>query len=114
MIKGDGSSLGWIMNLPVNRIYGQVQNIEQVAIEYGVILVYAPESMPSSTGPDWDWFVIMPETNVEIGFEEEDEFLQYLQGYDIKAPAWIEVDDAFNEFVETGCLNWIPNCMPWQ
>ncbi len=57
-----------------------------------------------------NWFVIVSAQNIEIGFDREVEFLNYIQTYGVQKPNWIEPDVTYKQFSKTGCLEWIPNC----
>jgi hypothetical protein len=54
--------------------------------------------------------VIIPEKEIAEGFHTEDEFRQYIQTLGIQNPNWQTPDEAYEQFTQTGCLEWIPDC----
>jgi hypothetical protein len=112
-VNAKGSSLGWYIDLygQGKEAYFQIQHIEKMAVEKGMIMAFAPENRQSASWlPAWYWIVIVPDQNVETGFENEEDFKKYVQEYGINEPSWIEPTEAFQEFEKTGCMDWIPNC----
>jgi hypothetical protein len=112
-------SLGWSINLHVSPsekevyYYQAIHDIRKFAIEDGVIMAYTtyPQEVDLDVGQKvLYWFVIVPDQKIETGFDTEDEFLSYIQTYGIQQPDWIEPDRAYEQFYETGCLDWIPDC----
>jgi hypothetical protein len=76
-------------------------------------MVYAtyPQEVDTDVGQKvLYWFVIVPDKKIETGFEMEAEFLSYIQTYGIEQPQWIEPESTYEQFAETGCLEWIPDC----
>jgi len=45
-----------------------------------------------------------------MGFDNEEDFLAYIQQYSIQQPSWRTPDDILKEYDETWCLGWIPAC----
>jgi hypothetical protein len=93
--------------------YSDIREPQKIAVMNGVILVYTQYK------PDEDemmgqkvlyWFVIIPDKKIETGFDNEDDFLKYIQEYGIKEPSWEDPKSIFQRFYETGCLDWIPDC----
>jgi len=106
----------WLEGSPSERefyYYLQIIDIQDIAVENGVIMVYSPyeKEVDESSGEKvLYWFVIIPDQNVEMGFDLEDDFLTYIQQFGIQNPAWRRPDTISLEFAETGCLEWIPGC----
>jgi hypothetical protein len=91
-----------------------LQNVEKVAVEKGVIMVYTPHApnVDESLGQkSLYWFVAIPhEGNSEIGFEDEVSFLDFIRTIGISSPRWVQPNVAYDEFFQTGCVYWIPDC----
>lgn len=111
--------LGWGIQLHVSPsekelyYYSAIYDIQKFAIENGVIMVYAtyPQEVDTDVGQKvLYWFVIVPDKEIETGFDMEAEFLSYIQTYGIELPRWIEPERAYEQFYKTGCLDWIPTC----
>lgn len=110
---------GWYIELHIppseKEIYyylGLV-DVQKVAVENGVIMIYTPTktSVDENVGQKvLYWFVIVPDKSIETGFDNENDFLEYVQEYGIKAPVWIDADSAYQQFKRTGCLDWISDC----
>jgi hypothetical protein len=94
--------------------YLTLHDIRKVAIENGVIMVYTPfieGNIDKSIGQKvYHWFVIVPEANIEEGFDSESALLEYVKRFDIEQVDWQNPDDLYTVFTKTGCLNWIPDC----
>jgi hypothetical protein len=96
--------------------YLHINDVNKIAVKNKVIMVYAPNSILLDEDEIrigqkvLPWFVIVPDKKIEIGFDNEDGFLKYIQEYGIKEPAWENPDSIFQKFQKTGCLDWIPNC----
>jgi hypothetical protein len=110
---------GWQMplkgNLPQEQYYynlGDLLDIQQIAVESDVIMVYTPYLRKLDTNQaNLNWFVVIPKNkNFEIGFSNENDFLIYIKNLGIDLPKWIVPDIAYKEFLDTNCLNWIPDC----
>ena len=56
------------------------------------------------------WFVFIPEEKIEMGFDTENSFQNYINQYGISNPSWKEPNSILNEYEENFCLDWIPNC----
>jgi len=82
--------------------------IKQLAIEKGVLMVNTDHF---SRNELFAWFVLIPSQKIETGFEREEEFRQYIAGYGIQDPRWMTPQAAYQQFKETSCLYWIPDCM---
>ena len=93
--------------------YYQLHEVQKIAVENDVIMVYTPyeENVDKSQGQKvLYWFVFVPAKNIEMGFDKEAEFLTYLKQYNIQQPLWQKPGNLSQQFDETGCLKWIPNC----
>jgi hypothetical protein len=100
---------------PPNDTYiWNVEDVRKLSVKNGVIMAYSPyvdeQANQSIRENYYHWFVIVPDRNIEAGFENEDTFLEYIRKLGIQQPDWREPDGIFNEFAQTGCLDWIPDC----
>lgn len=116
VIKGSDEH-GWTIDLfsPSNESshYLSVFHSKKIAVENGKIFVYTNSSEQGNKGRNEKnlfWFILNPENEKEIGFSSEDEFLSYIESNGLNEPKWIDIDKAYEQFNETGCLNWIPDC----
>jgi len=118
----DGNEHKWVIELIVPPdqkelyYYLYIYDVTKIAIENQVIMAYSPDS---KTLTDHDkrvgqkvlyWFVVVPDQNIETGFETEEEFLAYIQTFGIENPSWMDPDIAHQQLLETRCLDWIPDC----
>jgi len=88
--------------------YVRIIKIKQLSIEKGVLMI---NSTFFSKNMSLAWFVLIPSQKIETGFESEEEFRQYIAGYGIQDPRWMTPQAAYEQFKETSCLYWIPDCM---
>ena len=110
-----GLNLHENLRLPDSAIwYFDVPDIRKLAVENGVIMAYSPhvhfqveEAMKQYY---FHWFVVIPDKNIEVGFNNEKVFLEYIEQHHIQKPNWRTPDDIFDEYIETECLEWIPDC----
>ena len=95
-------------------LYAQIYDVRKIAVENNTIMAYSPDSFSDSEKRAGIkilyWFVIVPDKKIETGFETEDEFLTYIHTFGIQQPKWVDPDVAFEQFFDTGCLDWIPDC----
>ena len=71
---------------------------------------YSPEFDEARGNKVWYWFALIPDQNLELGFDTEADLLTYVHKYGIKNPAWRTPDDILKEYDQTWCLDWIPAC----
>ncbi len=95
--------------------YLGIHNVQKISVQKNIIMVYSPDSLSVTTSggfkiPEYYWFIIVPGKDIEIGFETEQEFLEYIHNLGVKTPLWIDPDAAYMQFVKTKCLDWIPDC----
>ncbi len=96
--------------------YLYIYDVTKIAVENKIIMAYSPDSISLSADDKHVgqkvlfWFVIVPDQNVETGFETEEEFLTYIHTLGIGSPLWVEPDVAYKQFLKTKCLDWTPNC----
>lgn len=103
------------MDLAGKNPLDTIIRVEKIAVMQGVIMVSAPANPPLDPSrpdiyPIWHWIVIVPEQQIEVGFEHEEDFLSYVRQFGIEEPNWVDPVDAFQQFERTGCLEWIPDC----
>jgi hypothetical protein len=93
--------------------YLGIGDLQKIAVMNDVILVYTQDKpyVDKEAGQKvLYWFVIIPDEKIETGFDNEDDFLKYIQEYGINEPVWEDPNTLFQRFQETGCLEWIPGC----
>ena len=95
--------------------YTHIKELEKFAVKNGVIMAYSSyvdtQASAYIQNNYYHWFIIIPNKNGGVvGFHTEDEFDQYIQTLGIQDPDWQTPEEAFETFVETGCLEWIPDC----
>lgn len=95
-------------------IYSRVAELDKFAVKDGVILAYSAyvnqQADAYIQNGFYHWFVMVPSKNITVGFHTQDEFHQYIQTLGIQDPDWQTPDEAFNKFMDSGCLDWIPDC----
>ena len=105
----------WVSVPNSQEEYGYaIEELEKIAVKNGVIMAY---SSYVDTGADayiqdnyYHWFVLIPDKKIAEGFHTEDEFREYIQTLGIQDPDWQTPDEAYKQFKQTGCLEWIPDC----
>ena len=94
--------------------YTHVKKLEKFAVKDGVIMAYSSyvdkEVDAYIQNNYYHWFVMVLSKDTTEGFHAEDEFRQYIQTFGIQDPDWQTPDEAFDHFLETGCLDWFPDC----
>jgi hypothetical protein len=96
--------------------YFAIQNVEQIAVENKLIMAYTSshpgvfDANPELSDLIRNWFLLIPEEEIAIGFATENDFLDYLEKYDISNPEWLNLDELSVQFDNTKCLEWIPDC----
>ena len=106
---GDGR---WSVDLQTESIRYQdsVNDITKLNVISGTVIVtYSPDTLFAGEHVSNLWFVIVPGMNVERGFTDEDEFLDYLNGMGIGDPRLVSVDALYEELVNKGYLEWFPD-----
>jgi len=91
-----------------------IEKLEKFAVQNGVIMAYSAyvdkEADAYIQDNYYHWFVLIPDKEIAEGFHTEDEFNQYIQTLGIQEPDWQTPDEAYEQFTQTGCLDWIPDC----
>jgi hypothetical protein len=108
----------WIMDHPDSQgrdyLYFQINEPEKFAVNNGVIMAYSSYVDKAANAYIQDnyhhWFVMVPDKEITKGFQTEDEFREYIQTLGIQDPEWQIPDEAFQQFMHTGCLGWFPDC----
>ncbi len=112
---------GWAISLqnelPLKKdtFSQEIHNVRKIAIENNVIMIYSLDDSTFSDGnPDekiiFHWFVLIPSEHIEIGFEKEADFSNFIRPYRINTVPWLEPLSVLQTFDQTGCLDWIPEC----
>lgn len=95
-------------------IYSHVAELDKFAVEDGVILAYSDYVNQQADAyiqeNYYHWFVMIPSEDITKGFHTEDEFNRYLETIGIQDPDWQMPDDAYEQFLDNGCLDWFPDC----
>ncbi|HZJ22033.1 MAG TPA: hypothetical protein VFD54_01920 [Anaerolineales bacterium] len=107
---------GMFVSVPNSQeeyMYG-IQELEKFAVQNGVIMAYSSyvnkEAVAYIQANYYHWFVLIPDKKIAEGFHTEDEFNQYIQTLGIQEPDWQTPDEAYEQFTQTGCLDWILDC----
>jgi hypothetical protein len=106
----------WIQipNSDADYPYSRIEELEKFAVKNDVIMAYSSyidkQADACIQNGYYHWFVSILGKNSAKGFHTEDEFDQYIQTIGIQNPDWQTPDEAFDKFVDTGCLEWIPDC----
>jgi hypothetical protein len=91
-----------------------IEELEKFAISNSIIMAYSAYLDKDADAYIQDnyyhWFVIIPKKEVAEGFHTENEFRKYIQALGIQDPNWQTPDKAYEQFAQTGCLEWIPDC----
>lgn len=92
--------------------YRHVSDVQKIFVQNGVIAAYSPfgEEAADEGMKDLHWFIVVPDKEIALGFEKENDFLEHLQMLGIQQPDWRKPDDVFHEYIKTQCLDWIPDC----
>lgn len=97
-----------------NWTYLTIYGVTKLSVIDRVIMVYSPyvsDRADENIKENFlHWFVIVPDKQIETGFETEGEFLEYIHQFGIQQPEWLDPFEVFKEFEQTGCLDWIPDC----
>jgi hypothetical protein len=95
-------------------MYIYVEELEKFAVKAGVIMAYSPyvdrQAAPYVQDNYYHWYVMVPSEEITKGFHTEDEFQEYIETLGIQYPDWLTPDEAFDTFLDTGCLDWYPDC----
>jgi len=113
-IQGSDS---WYINLlelqKTGILYISVPDIQKIAVMNDVILAYTsyePDHSENMGDRVLYWFVIIPSMKIETGFNNEGNFLKYIQEHGIYDIIWESPDSIYQRFGKSGCLEWIPGC----
>jgi hypothetical protein len=91
-----------------------ILRVESISVMDGTIAVYSSKpddnKIYNTETKKYKWFVIIPNENIEIGFTNEIDFLNYLKNYGITGVKWQEPNRIWSKFDWTWCLEWIPVC----
>ncbi|MHC1781890.1 MAG: hypothetical protein AB9891_03820 [Anaerolineaceae bacterium] len=103
------NTLKWKENDPLYA-YAKINKVSKISVEDGIIYVYTT-FIENSKKHQIQWFILIPSEEFEKGFENKNDFLKYLDQNNLAIPEWITPYDAYEKFVQTGCLDWIPDCV---
>lgn len=88
-----------------------IEELEKFAVKDGVLMAYSAyvdkEADAYIQENYYHWFVLVPDKKIAEGFQTEDEFREYIQTLGIQDPSWQTPNEAFDKFIETGCLDWM-------
>jgi hypothetical protein len=112
---------GWYTDLHLGKedssIYFlfTIYDIEKVAVENEIIMLYSPSARidvhnNSINGKPYYWFIIIPDKKMEVGFDNENDFLTYVHKFGINEPQWLLPLDLHKQFDNTWCVPWSPIC----
>ncbi len=108
---GDGR---WSVALQTDsiRYYDSVNDITKLNVISGTVIVtYSSDTLFAGEHVSELWFVIIPGLNVERGFTERDEFLDYLKSMGIDDPGLVSASALYEELVNQGYLEWFPDAL---
>ena len=95
----------------------EISGVQKIAVFENVIMVYAPDNYGYSLSKGkkdeniFDWFILIPDEHLEIGFTTEAEFLDYIHWNKLGEPKWLEPVVILQKYDRIGgCLDWIPDC----
>lgn len=115
-IKGSDEH-GWTIDLffpsKESSYYLSIFHVKKIGIDQKAIYVYTDsteQSIKSKNTPHLFWFVILVDEKRERGFLSEDQFLAFIESAGLEEPNWIDINSAYQEFFETGCTVWMPDC----
>ena len=105
----------WVSEPNSREFYGYaIEELEKIAVKNGVIMAYSSyidkDANAFIRDNYYHWFVIIPDQEISKGFHTEDDFRQYIQILGVSNPDWQTPDEAYDTFMQTGCLEWIPGC----
>ncbi len=112
--------IGWVIPLerkhPLKNdsLIMEIHDVRKIAIVNNIIMVYTPDS-PKFLDETIDerifhWFVLIPDEGIEVGFEIESDFVEYIHQNNLDEPEWLEPLTILQKYDQTGCLDWIPDC----
>jgi hypothetical protein len=87
--------------------YANIGDVTKIAVEKGLIMGYTPLIDKNRIV---NWFVLIPNKKIEMGFANKGDFLKYIQSYGLQEPNWSTMGELYLQFKSTGCLDWIPDC----
>ena len=116
-IKGNDQE-GWSIDLVASpseeaTYYISIKGAEEIVIQGGIVYVYTSYVEESAIGLEHKilhWFVLDAEKGFEKGFENESDFLEYISKYNVGELNWANLDELFEQYEKTGCLDWVPDC----
>jgi hypothetical protein len=110
----------WIIHLENERPLSKVPflfdivGVEKISVTRNVIMAYTPNDTKygydEQNKQELHWFILIPDEHLEIGFETENEFLDYIRQNNLSEPKWLEPLIILQKYDQTGCLDWIPDC----
>lgn len=118
-ISSTDTEARWIVSLnnksPLKEVSSimEIEDVQKIAVLDNAIMVYTPDNTANRFGDHnfiFHWYILIPDEHLEIGFETEDKFLDYLRQNNMGEPNWQEPLSILQEYDQTGCLDWIPDC----
>jgi hypothetical protein len=90
-------------------------NVDNIAIVENLIFIHstsetAAEDNNYNNESTYFWYVITPDQGVVEQFEEQTEFVSFILDKGLQSIHWNSPDSLYEEFWQTDCLAWIPNC----
>ncbi|MDR3577772.1 MAG: hypothetical protein P4L50_28230 [Anaerolineaceae bacterium] len=87
--------------------YDNISDVTKIAVENGLIMGFTPLSGKNMIV---NWFVLIPDKKIEMGFASKGDFLKYINSYGLQEPNWSTMNEFCQQFRSTGCLDWISDC----
>jgi hypothetical protein len=92
----------------------QISDVRKIAVADNAVMAYSPDSTKIASDnveeKIFHWFILIPDESLEMGFENEDDFLNYIRQNNMSEPQWLAPIEILQKFDKTGCLDWIPEC----
>jgi hypothetical protein len=93
----------------------EIKDVRKIAVSEKAIMVFTPENTKIASinikERIFHYFILIPDDHFEIGFENEEGFLDYLNKNKMNKPEWLEPLSILQKFDQTRCLDWIPDCV---
>jgi hypothetical protein len=93
----------WEMNL--RKIPGSVSNIKEVSVFQNIIMIHSGETYCNNAKVEEAWFVIIPEKDIEKGFEKKEGYDKYLSLLHVISTLY-NADTVYGFFQRNKKINW--------
>ena len=98
---------GWDMNLHAMTLQSSISNVTGVNIIEGLIVLHSSgNTFLRGVEVPQAWFVIIPEKEIEKGFDKKEEFTSYLTSMSINRPEFHNPDSVYQSFIKKWPIDW--------